>query len=200
MVRTAQLAVAASAVLALLVMAPSAVAQSQLYNDFQGDGQIDACAYTPGQLQEGLNSLPPDLQQYAPGFADQLRAGLEASCGGGAAPAPGEDLAAPGVAGGGPSNSTRVNTPAAPKPAKRPLFGNVPAPSVGVSPTGSDPPGWLFPLLAAAAALTALLLAGVARLTGFEGFGRPLRASFADAGERTSDAFAYARDLVRYGR
>jgi hypothetical protein len=202
MARTGQVVAAAGAALALLVTAPSAAAQSQIYNDFQNDGQIDPCAYSPGQLQNGLNSLPPDLQQYAPGFADQLRSGLEAPCGGGPAPASGEELTSPGLAGGGggPSNTTRINTPAAPRPAKRPSFGNVSAPSVGAAPAGSDAPGWLLPLLAGAVALAALLFAGVMRLTGYEGFGRPLRASFSDAGGRTADAFAYARDVVRFGR
>ena len=77
--------------LALALAAARARAQNDLYNDFQSDGQIDPCAYSPGQLQNGLDNLPPDLQQYAPGFADQLRSGLEAQCGGGAVPAPGED-------------------------------------------------------------------------------------------------------------
>src|SRR5918992_130165 len=102
---------------ALLVAAPSASAQNQLYNDFQNDGEINPCAYSPGQLQNGLNSLPPDLQQYAPGFADQLRAGLEAPCGGAGA-STAEQPTTPGVGGGGsgPSNTDQVKTPQAPKP------------------------------------------------------------------------------------
>ena len=146
MARTRQLAGAAVAALALVAAAP-AQAQNDLYNDFQSDGQIDACAYNPGQLQNGLDSLPPDLQQYAPGFADQLRAGLEAQCGGGAVPAPGEEsgVPVPGGAGGGPPTTTRVNTPAAPKPTDRPVIGNVPAPGVSAIPDGNDPPGWLLP-------------------------------------------------------
>jgi len=203
MARTRQLAGAAAAALALVAAAP-AQAQNDLYNDFQSDGQIDACAYNPGQLQNGLNSLPPDLQQYAPGFADQLRAGLEAQCGGGAVPAPGEEsgVPVPGGAGGGPPTTTRVNTPAAPKPSDRPVIGNVPAPGVSAIPDGNDPPGWLLPLLALAASLLALLIAAAARVSGFgvERLTRPLGASFSDAGGRTADAFAYARDVVRFGR
>ena len=188
-----------------LVAAPSAGAQSDLYNDFQADGQIDACAYSPGQLQNGLDNLPPDLQQYAPGFGDQLRAGLEASCGGGAVPAPGDESgvsALPGGAGGGPPTATRVNTPAAPKPTDRPVIGNVASPAVGAVPGGSDPPGWLLPALVGAALLFAAMAMAAMRAGGFglEGLTRPLRASFSDAGGRTSDAFAYARDVVRYGR
>ena len=204
MARSRQLAGAAVTALALVAAAP-AQAQSDLYNDFQTDGQIDACAYDPGTLQEGLNNLPPDLQQYAPGFADQLRAGLEAQCGGGAVPAPGEEAGVPvpgGSAGGGPPTSTRVNTPAAPKPSDRPVIGNVPAPGVSVAPEGSDPPGWLLPLLAGLAMLLVLAISAAARVSGFglERLTRPLGASFSDAGARTGEAFAYARDVVRFGR
>jgi hypothetical protein len=196
-----QVAATAGALLALLVAAPSALAQSQLYNDFQADGQINPCAYSPGQLQEGLNSLPPDLQQYAPGFADQLRGGLEAQCGGGAAPAPGEDLTTPGLAGSGPSKNTRVNTPAAPRPAKRQLLGDLAAPSVGATPAGSDAPGWLLPALVLAGALAALFGAAASGLIGFgpERFTQPMGASLSDAGGRTADALAYARDVFRFG-
>ena len=203
MARSRQLAGAAVTALALVAAAP-AQAQSDLYNDFQTDGQIDACAYDPGTLQDGLNNLPPDLQQYAPGFADQLRAGLEAQCGGGAVPAPGEEagVPVPGGTGGGPPTTTRVNTPAAPKPSDRPVIGNVPAPGVAAAPAGSDPPGGLLPLLAIGAALVALLIAAGSRFTGFglERITRPLGVSFSDAGARTGEAFAFARDVVRFGR
>ena len=195
----------AAAAALTLVAAPPAAAQNELYNDFQTDGQINTCAYSPGQLQNGLNNLSPDLQQYAPGFGDQLRAGLESQCGGGAVPAPGQEsgVAAPGGgSGGGPPTTTEVKTPAAPKPTDRAIIGNVPAPDVAAVPGGSDPPDWLLPLLAGLAALVTLATAAAIRLSGFGGdrFTRPLRASFSDAGGRTADALAYARDVVRFGR
>ena len=107
-----------------------------------------------------------------------------------------------GAAGGGPPSTQRVNTPAAPKPSDRPVFGNVPAPGVSVVPDGNDPPGWLLPVLVLAGALAAFAMAAALGLSGFglERFTRPLRVSFSDAGGRTSDAFAYARDVVRFGR
>jgi hypothetical protein len=199
---------AAAAALALLgFTAAPAAGQGGIYNDFQSDGQINACAYSPGQLQNGLNNLPPDLQQYAPGFADQLRAGLEAQCGGGAVPAPGDPNATvvPVLPGGGsgPSqpNST-IPKPPAPKPAAVQRLGDVPAPPVSVVPTGSDPPDGLLPLLAAGGLLLLLALVGILRLSGVSGerLSRPLRAAFADARGRTSDTLATVWDFVRFGR
>jgi hypothetical protein len=72
------------AVLVAAVAAPSpALAQQDILNDYRRDGTIDPCAYSPGELQQGLENLPPDIEQYAPDLADQLRRG--AAC---AAPAP----------------------------------------------------------------------------------------------------------------
>ena len=200
MVRTAHLA--AAAVVASLALAPSAFGQNELYNDFSGDGQINACAYSPGQLQNGLNNLPPDVQQYAPGFADQLRAGLEAQCGGGALPPPDTEQIIPGLP-IAPTTKTRFPRPPSPQPVRRQLIGEAPAPTVAASPAGSDTPDGLLPLIAAGGALLLLGLGGALRFAG--GFGaerltRPLRASFSDFGARTADALAYARDVVRFGR
>jgi hypothetical protein len=199
MVRTAHLA--ATTVFASLAFAPSAFAQGELLNDFQGDGQINPCAYSPGQLQNGLNNLPPDVQQYAPGFADQLRAALEAQCGGGAVPAPDTEEIVPGPV--APTAKTRFPRPPAPQPVSRQLIGDAPAPSVAASPGGSDVPDGLLPLIAAGGALLLLAIGGGLRLAGL-GFGErltgPLRASFSDMSGRTADALAYARDVFRFGR
>lgn len=199
MVRTAHLA--AAAVVTSLALAPPAFGQDELYNDFQGDGQINACAYSPEQLQNGLNNVPPDVQQYAPGFADQLRAGLEAQCGGGAVPPPETDETIPGPI--APTTKTRFPKPPAPQPARRQLIGEAPTPTVAATPTGSDAPDGLLPLIAVGGALLLLGTGGALRFAG--GFGgervlRPMRASFADFGARTADALAYARDVVRFGR
>jgi hypothetical protein len=193
--------------LALLAGAAPAAAQNELLNDFQTDGQIDACAYSPGQLQNGLNGVPPDVQQYAPGFADQLRAGLETQCGGGGAPAatetPSELAPAPTSTGGGGGGgrATRVPDPPAPKLGPASPLGSVSATPLPAGPSGSDVPGWLTPLLAAAAALALLVLVGLRwSRSGLEPFTRPLRASFGDARGRTADAVAEAWDFMRLGR
>ena len=194
----------AAVALALLLAAPAALAQSDLFQDFQGDGQIDPCAYSPDQLQNGLDNLPPDLQQYAPGFADQLRAGLEAQCGGTVAPTTESDEVVPTAAPPQPpATTTKIPRPPAPKvSATADLLGEVPAPSATSLPAGSNPPEGLLPLLLVGAMLLLLALVAAMRLSGL-GADRvvaPLRVAFADAGARTGDALAYAWDLVRFGR
>ena len=190
---------------ALLAAAAPAAAQDELYNDFRGDGSIDPCTYSPGQLQNGLENLPPDIQQYAPGFGDQLRSGLEAGCGGGgSAPvATGTDedptaVAAAGGGGGGPDKSF----PAPPAPERSSAELGLPTPPVAATPTGSDAPGWVIPAVAALVALIMLGMLAASRFTGFalERVGGSLRASFADLGGRTADAFATATDFLRFGR
>ena len=66
--------------------------------------------------------------------------------------------------------------------------------------TGAKTPDWLLPLLVSLS-LGGVLFALV-RLGGWspERFTRPLRASLAEAGGRTADAFAQLRDAARFGR
>ena len=201
---------ALSAAMALGAAAP-AQAQS-VFNDFRQNGTINPCNYTDGQLRQGLNGLPPDIQQYAPGLADQLAAGRE-GCGGGgggggqpaaAVPVP----SAPG--GGGPTlppaapaaPQIKIPAPPAPKAKARARLADIDTPTVTTTAAtkGPDTPGWLLPLLLLVF-LVALLAAGV-RFGGWsaERFTRPLRASLGEAGGRTADAFAQLRDVVRFGR
>jgi hypothetical protein len=194
-----------AALVALLAAAAPAAAQNDLFNDFQGDGQIDPCAYSPGQLQNGLNNLPPDLQQYAPGFGDQLRAGLEAQCGGGGTTVTtpdGETVipVIPSAGGGGPT--AQFPKPPAPKPAARERLGNVAAPPVSIAPVGSDAPEWITPLVAGILGLLLLALLAALRFSGHTGerLTRRVRAGFSDLGGRTADALATAADLLRFGR
>ena len=206
MARTGQLAVAAAAV-ALLAGAPPAGAQTELYNDFQGDGIIDGCSYSPGQLQDGLNGLSPDVEQYAPGFGDQLRSGLTAQCGGGggAVTTTTDENGVVTPLGGSsePPTTTEIRTPTAPEGSGRPPLGNLPSPTVLAAPTGSQAPDGLLAGLVAALLLLIVVVGGAYRVgasLGADRFTRPLRASFAEAGGRTADTMAYARDLARYGR
>ena len=88
--------------------------------------------------------------------------------------------------------------PPAPKATDRLRLAALDTPEVGAA--GSDAPGWLAPLLIVlglGAALVAFL-----RLQGAspDGVVRPLRASFAEAGGRASDAVAQLWDSVRMGR
>lgn len=192
---------AITAVTALWSVAP-AHAQNIL-NDFRRTGRINPCNYSDGQLRRGLQGLPPDIQQYAPGLADQLAAGRE-GCGGGGQPAavPVPTLpGAPPPSGGPPKPQIKVPAPPAPKPKPRPRIAEIATPTVTTTvAAGSDTPGWLAPVL------TCLALGGVflalVRFGGFssERFTRPLRASAGELAGRSADALAQLRDSVRFGR
>ena len=192
---------------ALAMLATASTALAGPLDDFRRNGRIDPCRYSDRQLRNGLNGLPPDVQQYAPGLADQLSAGRE-GCGGAnpgssdtraleATPAPGT-AGGSGGDGGGATAKAKVPAPPVPKPSERQRLAALDTPEVAAA--GSDAPGWLAPLLivmALGAAVVAFL-----RMRGAspDGVVRPLRASFAEAGGRTADAAAQLWDRVRLGR
>jgi len=169
---------AITAVVALVAAAP-AHAQDP-FDDFRRNGTINPCNYSDNQLRKGLQGLPPDIQQYAPGLADQLAAGR-------------------GGCGGGPRQATAAVP--APKAKARTRLTDIATPTVSTTAeAGPKTPDWLLALLLCLS-LGAMLIAAV-RLGGWspERFTRPLRASFEEAGGRTADAFAQLRDTVRLGR
>lgn len=204
--RRVRATVALAAFMALSVPVP-ALAQDIL-NDFRRNGTVNPCQYTDGQLRKGLQGLPPDIQQYAPGLADQLSAGRE-GCGGGGGgggePAAGAPAATGGGGGGGPAApaaepAVKVPAPPAPKAKARRRLADIETPTVTATGTGTDTPGWLGPLLVVLS--LAAILFTLARLGGWspERFTRPLRAALAEAGGRTADALAELRESVRLGR
>ena len=180
---------ALSVLVAGLVLAPSAFAQNDLYNDYKKDGQVNPCSYSPGQVRRNLQDLPPDVQQYAPGLADQLRR----PCGGAPQSAPVQQSpAAPAPAGGGgppaPPSPDRPSVPRPPAP-KSPVVRavNATAPAVPAN-SGSDFPAWLVATLGALAAVVlGVMLAGRYGGLELESLTRPLRASLAEAGGRVED-------------
>lgn len=188
---------------ALLTLATASTALAGPLEDFRRDGRIDPCRYSDRQLRNGLNGLPPDVQQYAPGLADQLAAGRE-GCGG-ASPGAAETrqleaVPTPGAVGGGGGGSPEAKVPAppAPKATERLRLAALDTPDVGA--TGSDAPGWLAPLLVVLGLVAAMFALAHLRGDSPDGVVRPLRASFAEAGGRTADAVAQMWDRVRLGR
>src|SRR4051794_24299615 len=193
----------AASLAAALVLAPvgSAFAQNDLYNDYKKDGQVNPCSYSPGQVKKNLGDLPPDVQQYAPGLADQLRR----PCGGAPQSAPAQQsAAAPTSPSGGPPAPQAGSKPSIPSPPapKSPVIPAVDATAPALpANSGGSFPGWLVAGLGALAALAiALMLAGRYGGLQFEAFTRPLRASLAEAGGRAGDRAGDVRDLFRLRR
>lgn len=190
---------------------------TQIFNDYRVDGEIDGCKYSAQQLKRVLDSIPPDVAQYAPGFEDALRAALEQrarGCGkgggggqgsaavpGGPAPPPGGPAAPPGA--------TIIKPPPGPNALGRKTVAGVASPSREVSRSiraldpGAGAPA-VVQVLGIAAVLAGLigLALMVARYFGWSGerYFRPLRTAVAEASTRSSDFLADFRDWVRFGR
>jgi hypothetical protein len=208
-----RLAVAVAA--AFLALAPAASANQfqQLYNDFKGDGAIDGCRYSAGDLQRGASEIPPDIEQYAPSFADQLAAARQRQaggrCGGGPAPAERAAAAAAQQASAAPARGRRrggVAKPPAPTRSSEPTLTGVPSPRVSASvavAAGSDAPApvWILAGLAALAGL-ALAAALAVRAAGLsvERYSRPFGAAAAEARGGLADGLAEFWDWLRLGR
>src|SRR3954464_4147480 len=47
-----------------------------LVADLQQDGKITACKYSPAMLTSALNSIPSDLDQYAPDLRRAIKAAI----------------------------------------------------------------------------------------------------------------------------
>ena len=196
--------------LAAVLLAPAAPATAQNpIDDYRRNGTIDPCKYSDGQLKRGVGNLSPDVEQYAPGLADQLNQGRE-GCGGNApggtetrqgeaVPAPAASGNGGGGSGDGAGRAAQVKAPPTPVVGTRLRLADFSTPAVS-SKRGQDVPGWVLPLLLVALALAAV--AAVVRLTGADTarFTRPLGAAFRDAGERSGDAMTHLWDRVRLGR
>jgi hypothetical protein len=202
--------VAVAAALFLALAAPASANQFQtLFNDFKGDGSINPCRYSAGELQKGASQVPPDIEQYAPSFADQLAAARQRSGGcGGSGSAPTERAAAAQPKAGSPGSGKRggVSKPPAPKRSAEPTLAGVPTPQVSASVAGAaggDPPApvWILAGLAALAALAFVAgLALRASALGVERRARALGASADEARGRVADALAEFWDWLRLGR
>jgi hypothetical protein len=201
---TRLLAAAVAMVCLLVTVAP---ASADPINDYRRNGTINPCKYSDGQLQQGLGNLPPDVEQYAPGLADQLRQGRE-GCGGGstgtpqaqAVPVPGNPTNGgdgTGGAGGGATAAARpkakILDPPAPRASARTRIADISTPAVSAN-FNDGAPGWLAPLLIALLALAAVV--AIVRFAGLPTRRRPRRRPRQPAG----DLAAQVWDSVRLGR
>ena len=222
---TRALAAAIAAIALLVAVAPASAGP---IDDYRRDGTIDPCKYSDGQLKRGRNNLSPDVEQYAPGLADQLSSGRE-GCGGSSpgsanprrtqvVPAPGASSKGGGGRPGGGSSRPGggSNGPAAPGAGGRAAQSNIPAPpaptaaarrrlaDISTPPVSArindGAPDWVKWLLLVLLALAALVAVLLRGGLDTERFTSPLRASFGDAGGRTADAAAEVWDRVRLGR
>jgi hypothetical protein len=182
---------------ALIAPAAPALGQNQIYNDFKKDGQVNPCSYSKGQLQQGLKGIPPDIQQYAPGLADQLRRPCAAPVA--AAPTPsspkGQRQAVIPTAARRPAKPA-IPAPPAPRVRERRVIRTA-APAVSRAPSGTDVPRSLqFALLAVGAGVLALFASVQYVGLDAESFTRPMRAAMAEGG----DALAGLRHRLGLGR
>jgi hypothetical protein len=167
----------------------------QIFGDYTSDGQINGC-YRPDQIHNAGRDIPPDIEQYAPGFGDALSS-AGTRCGSGAVPEsePDEEpaLVSAGTGPGGPDieREKAVREPPAPRVAPPPVPTELVAPqlSPAAASVSSDTPGALIALLVAAGIAVALAFAWtVAWFMGWspERITKPLSAAFQSVWDRLS--------------
>jgi hypothetical protein len=167
----------------------------QIFGDYKSDGQINGC-YRPDQIHNAGRDIPPDIEQYAPGFGDALSS-AGTRCGSGTVPEsePDEEpaLVSAGTGPGGPDieREKAVREPPAPRVAPPPVPTELVAPqlSPAAASVSSDTPGALIALLVAAGIAVALAFAWtVAWFMGWspERITKPLSAAFQSVWDRLS--------------
>jgi len=178
-------------VLASLVLPASAMADDfqRIFGDYKDDGQIDGC-YQPGQIHNAGQQIPPDIEQYAPGFGDAL-ARAQGRCGAGAPPAsePDEEPALVSAGTGGPDVEKKKAVREPPAPKLAPASPELAAPRLApaAASVSSETPGALIALLVAAGLAVVLAAAwGLAWFMGWspERLTKPVFAAFQNAWDR----------------
>ena len=168
----------------------------QIFGDYKDNGQINGC-YRPDQIHNAGSDIPPDIEQYAPGFGDAL-ASAQTQCG--SAPAPASEpekeepaLVSAGTPGPGSPDIERkksVREPPAPKIPAPTVPTELAAPSLapaGAAVASDTTPGALIALLVAAGIALALALAWtIAWFMGWspERLTKPLSAAFQSMWDR----------------
>ena len=181
----------------LLAMPAAAPADDfdQIFDDYKSDGELNDC-YRPEELHNAGREIPPDIEQYTPGFGDALSAAQTRCSSGGGAPAAEEEEDPAAVSAGTPGPGTpdaylkkTVIEPPAPKEVRPPVVGSLPDPTLNTATAAvsSETPGALIALLGAAA--IAVLLALAWSLAWFMGWNlerltKPLFAAFQTVWDR----------------
>jgi hypothetical protein len=165
----------------------------QVFQDYKDNGRLDGC-YKPYQLYNAGRQIPPDVEQYAPGFGDALSAGQAGCNRGGRQPVEEPPPISAGTPGpGAPSapKRKRVKEPPAPKAVPEPVLAKLPQPKLqpatsGVA--GETPGGLIVLLMAAGAALLIALAWAIAWFMGWspERLTKPLFAAFSSVWDRVS--------------
>lgn len=185
----------------LLVLAPLALPAGaaaddfqRIWGDYRADGELNGC-YRPEELHNAGSQIPPDIEQYAPGFGDALSS-AQTRCGAGQVPAeePEEEPAlvsagTPGPGGPDVEKKRAVREPPAPRVAPAPVPTELATPhlSPAAASVSSDTPGALIALLIAAGIAVVLALAWtVAWFMGWspERITKPLSAAFQSVWDR----------------
>jgi hypothetical protein len=184
----------------LLVLAPLALPGAaaaddfdEIFGDYRSDGKINGC-YRPEALHNAGRDIPPDIEQYTPGFGDALGAAQSRCSSGGSAPEEAEEEPAtisagtPGPGAGAVTKRT-VKEPPAPRAVEPPVVGNLPDPTLNTATAAvrSDTPGALIALLIAAGIAVVIALGwALAWLMGWstERLTKPLAAAFQTVWDR----------------
>lgn len=182
--------------LASLAFPAGAIASDfqQIFDDYKDNGEVNGC-YRPEQIHNARRDIPPDIEQYAPGFGDAL-ATAQTRCGSSSTPAdePEEEpaLVSAGTPGPGAPDIEKkkaVREPPAPRVSAPTVPTELAAPrlaTAGAS-VSSDTPGPLIALLVAAGIAVALALGWT--LAWFMGWSperltKPVSAAFQTAWDR----------------
>lgn len=180
--------------LALLAFPAAAAADdfSQIFGDYKDNGQINGC-YRPDEIHNAGEAIPPDIEQYAPGFGDALSS-AQTRCGSAQVPSgEPEDDQPPLISAGTPGPGTHiekkkaVREPPAPKVARPAVATDLAAPHLAGASVSSDTPGALVALMIAAG--IALLLAIAWTVAWFMGWSperltKPVSAAFQSMWDR----------------
>jgi hypothetical protein len=193
----AKLALVTTLALASLAAPTAAWANDfqRIFGDYKADGDLDGC-YRAEELHNAGREIPPDVEQYAPGFGNALSS-AQVRCSS-AAPPPAEPEPEPLSAGtpgpGAPPSIMKktVKEPPAPKPVEAAVVANLAQPELtpATARVAAETPGALIALLIAAG--IALLLALAWTLAWFMGWSperltKPLFAAFQSVWDRRSD-------------